>query len=242
MALKQCIVLIVLACLALSASGQTNQDVLPAASTNQSDSTPPQQYQAAGASTPTICAEGDLTCSAALVQPLNDSGYTNCVVSPSAPNCTASQQGAATESAANPEDSCPTSSILDQGISEAELETQVKGRFTCINYTPLVLNLRDLSVFCLTPQGHRLRLAGCSLCQRRASRPRRFCLPIPLRLFRMASRCDLSCTWTFDLCWHRWSTGARSVRLLPVSSICTVLGLQKVCWMLLTIAHLQDCY
>lgn len=123
MARRPCVRLLVLACIAVTVSAQ---DVLPAASNNQSSSTPSQQYQAAGASTPTICAEGDLSCSAALIQPLNDTEYTNCIISPSAPNCTSPQQGAATESAANPEDSCPTSSILDQGISEAELETQVR--------------------------------------------------------------------------------------------------------------------
>ena len=122
MALRACTVLFALICIAHCASGQT---VLPAASSNESATIPAQQFQATGASSPTICAEGDESCSAALVQPVNDSAYTNCIVSPQAPNCTSSQAGAATESAADPEDACPTTPILDQGISEADLETQV---------------------------------------------------------------------------------------------------------------------
>ena len=169
MAPKQCAVLIALACLACVASGQANQTVLPAASANQSSSTPTQQYQASGASTPTICAEGDLSCSAALIQPLNDTEYTNCVVSPSAPNCTSAQAGAATESAADPEDSCPTTAILDQGISEADLETQVRQ----LNYSQTFAVLyATFTVSCSCASECSCWLcADCSLCQRCAARP-----------------------------------------------------------------------
>jgi hypothetical protein len=111
-----------LACV-LSASGQT---VIPASNGDQAAVTPTPAFEAPGVSNPTICAQGDDSCSAALVQPDNDTGYTNCINSPSAPDCTSSSPSAAIESAvATPEEACPTDSILDQGMSEADLETQV---------------------------------------------------------------------------------------------------------------------
>ncbi|DBA87761.1 hypothetical protein WJX77_003783 [Trebouxia sp. C0004] len=112
----------------LSASGQT---VIPASNSDQAAVTPTPAFEAPGVSNPTICAQGDDSCSAALVQPDNDTDYTNCINSPSAPDCTSSSPSAAIESAvATPEEACPTDSILDQGMSEADLETQVAA---CVN-------------------------------------------------------------------------------------------------------------
>ena len=112
-----------LACV-LSASGQT---VIPASNSDQAAVTPTPSFEAPGVSNPTICAQGDDSCSAALVQPDNDTDYTNCINSPSAPDCTSASPSAAIESAvATPEEACPTDSILDQGMSEADLETQVR--------------------------------------------------------------------------------------------------------------------
>ncbi|KAA6425878.1 MAG: hypothetical protein FRX49_04253 [Trebouxia sp. A1-2] len=116
-----------LACV-LSASGQT---VIPASNSDQAAVTPTPAFEAPGVSNPTICAQGDDSCSAALVQPDNDTDYTNCINSPSAPDCTSSSPSAAIESAvATPEEACPTDSILDQGMTEADLETQVAA---CVN-------------------------------------------------------------------------------------------------------------
>lgn len=106
----------------LSAFGQT---VLPASDSDQAAVTPSPSYVAAGVSNPTICAEGDDACTAALVQPTNDTDYVNCINSPTSPNCTSANSGAAIESFASPEEACPTDSILDQGYTEATLETQV---------------------------------------------------------------------------------------------------------------------
>ena len=103
----------------------TAQTVIPASDSEQAAITPSPSYSAAGVSNPTICAQGDLSCNAALVQPDNDTDYINCINSPSAPDCTSANSGAAIESAASPEEACPTDSILDQGISEQTLETQV---------------------------------------------------------------------------------------------------------------------
>ena len=100
------------------------QTVLPAAAGVEAAITPTPSYVAPGVSNPTICAEGDESCNAALVQPSNDTDYVNCINSPTAPLCISSNPGAATESAASPEDACPTDPILDQGMTEAQLETQ----------------------------------------------------------------------------------------------------------------------
>jgi len=117
-----------LACV-LSASGQT---VIPASNSAEAAVTPTSAFEAV--INPTICAQGDDSCSAALVQPDNDTGYTNCINSPSAPDCTSSSPSAAIESAvATPEEACPTDSILDQGMLEADLETQVRfGHQACL--------------------------------------------------------------------------------------------------------------
>ena len=104
----------------------TAQTVLPAAAGIQAASVPAPSYVAPGVSNPTICAEGDESCRAALVQPTNETDYVNCINNPTAPLCTSSNSGAATESAASPEDSCPTDPILDQGFTEAQLEIQVR--------------------------------------------------------------------------------------------------------------------
>jgi len=111
-----------LACL-LSVTGQT---VIPASDSEQAAVTPTPSYVAPGVSDPTICAQGDDSCTAALVQPENLTDYVNCINSPTAPDCTSSSASAAIESVvATPEEACPTDSILDQGYTEAELETQV---------------------------------------------------------------------------------------------------------------------
>lgn len=102
------------------------QTVLPAAAGIQAASAPTPSYVAPGVSNPTICAEGDDACNAALVQPANDTDYVNCINSPTAPLCTSQSSNAATESAASPEDSCPTDPILDQGFTELQLEIQVR--------------------------------------------------------------------------------------------------------------------
>ena len=104
----------------------TAQTVIPASNSNQAADTPTPAYEAPGVTNPTICPQGDLSCNAALVQPDNDTDYVNCINSPSAPDCTSANSGAAIESAASPEEACPTDSILDQGISEQTLETQVR--------------------------------------------------------------------------------------------------------------------
>ena len=106
----------------------TAQTVIPASDSSQSAMTPSPSFVAPGVSDPTICAQGDLSCNAALVQPDNDTDYINCINSPAAPDCTSPDSGAAIESAASPEEACPTDSILDQGISEQTLETQVRAR------------------------------------------------------------------------------------------------------------------
>ena len=123
MAVKQALRLCFGLALLLSVTAQT---VLPAAAKIQAASAPAPSYVAPGVSNPTICAEGDETCRAALVQPANETDYVNCINNPTAPLCTSSSSEAATESAASPEDSCPTDPILDQGFTEAQLEIQVR--------------------------------------------------------------------------------------------------------------------
>lgn len=109
--------------LCLSVNSQT---ILPAAANTQAAVTPAGSYAAPGVTNPTICAEGDVACNAALVQPTNTTDYVNCINTPTAPLCTSSNTpGAATESAASPEDACPTDPILDQGFTQAQLEIQV---------------------------------------------------------------------------------------------------------------------
>lgn len=118
-ALCLCLGLILL----LSVSSQT---ILPAAASTQAAVTPAGSYAAPGVTNPTICAQGDVACNAALVQPTNTTDYVNCINTPTAPLCTSSSNsGAATESAVSPEDACPTDPILDQGFTQAQLEIQV---------------------------------------------------------------------------------------------------------------------
>ena len=114
--------------LLLSVNSQT---VLPAAASTQAAVTPAGSYAAPGVTNPTICAEGDVTCNAALVQPTNDTDYVNCINTPTAPLCTSSSSGASAESAASPEDACPTDPILDQGFTQAQLEIQVMPYHQC---------------------------------------------------------------------------------------------------------------
>lgn len=102
-----------------------SQTFLPAAAGTQAAATPAGFYAAPGVTNPTICAEGDVACNAALVQPTNDTNYVNCINTPTAPLCTSSSSGASTESSASPEDACPTDPILDQGFTQAQLEIQV---------------------------------------------------------------------------------------------------------------------
>lgn len=116
----------------LSVSAQT---VIPASNANQAAVTPTASYEAPGISNPTICATGDDSCSAALVQPANDTDYTNCINSPTSPNCTSSTASAAIESVvATPEEACPTDSILDAGYTEATLETQVRQNIASLHF------------------------------------------------------------------------------------------------------------
>lgn len=103
----------------------SSQTVLPAAAGTQAAATPAGSYAVPGVTNPTICAEGDVACNAALVQPANDTNYVNCINTPTAPLCTSSSSGASTESSASPEDACPTDPILDQGFTQAQLEIQV---------------------------------------------------------------------------------------------------------------------
>lgn len=109
----------------------TSQTVLPAAANTQAAVTPAGSYAVPGVNNPTICAEGDEACNAALVQPANDTDYVNCINTPTAPLCTSSNTGASTESAASPEDACSTDPILDQGFTQAQLEIQVRFCHTC---------------------------------------------------------------------------------------------------------------
>ena len=115
-----------------------------------------------GVSNPTICADGDNRCNPALVQPTNDTEYTNCINSPRAPNCTSSTGSASIESGATAEEACPIDLILDQGITDAELERQV--RQSCTTACQRLLSKYAVAAVHFCPSFNHETLAGGCLC------------------------------------------------------------------------------
>lgn len=113
-------------CLALAVlRSVASQTTPPAAAGTQAAAAKAPSLTAPGVAGATICAQGDAACNPALVQPTNDTGYFNCINTPTAPRCTSPSSGASVESSASPEDACPTDPILDQGFTGEQLQIQV---------------------------------------------------------------------------------------------------------------------